>query len=152
MKKNRLIIILWFTLSAGTVNAQTMQLPAVMADNVNSFDNTIAAQTLLSDGVAADQTINTNPADKLNMIASPNPFTSQTVITCYFPEKGKFLLGIRNMFGESVRLIEDYVEQEGNHCVEVTGDNLRSGIYTAMLIFKTKDNVMMKTIRLVYSQ
>ena len=86
------------------------------------------------------------------MVSSPNPFKDRTLITCTFPETGKFILEIRNMFGETVKNIEDNVGQKGTQTMEVTSEHLKPGIYTAMMMFKTSQNVMIKTIRIVYTQ
>jgi hypothetical protein len=56
------------------------------------------------------------------------------------------------MFGETIKSFEINVEQEGCQTMEVTSENLRPGIYTAMLVFKTSDNVTMKTTRMVYTK
>jgi hypothetical protein len=56
------------------------------------------------------------------------------------------------MFGETVKTIEDNVTQQGDKSIEVSSERFRPGIYTAMVIFKTSKNVMIKTIRIVYNQ
>jgi hypothetical protein len=152
MKKITWMLCLLFAVSIRMICAQTLQSPAAIIDKANGSDYNLAVNSMLPDATPAEISGTPYQADKLNMISSPNPFTNQTLITCCLPAKGKLTLEIRNMFGETVRSIEDNVEQEGNHSIEVTSDQLRPGIYSAMLIFKTRDNTIMETIRIVYSQ
>jgi hypothetical protein len=152
MKKFALMLCLLFTISIGMIHAQTSQAPASIPGNDNSYTFTLPADPMVTPAAPADLTITPPQADKLTMVSSPNPFTSRTEITCVLPVKGKLTLVVRNMFGETVRTIEENVEQEGTCSMEVTSEHLRPGIYTAILVLKTSDNVMMKTIRIVYNQ
>jgi hypothetical protein len=152
MKKNAFILFLLFTIPQGMIYSQTMLLPTVLTANDNSSNVTFTADPLLPAATPADIPGTQCHADKLTMTSSPNPFVSQTVITCFLPSKGKLMLAIRNMFGETIKTIEDNIEQPGNYSLELTSEHFKPGIYTAMLVLKTGDNVMMKTIRIVCNQ
>jgi hypothetical protein len=141
-----------FAASIGMTHSQITQGPAAILSSDNISEYTSTADSDSPDAKTAEPSGSTSQAGKLTMVASPNPFTSSTEITCDLPDKGKLMLGIRNMFGETVKTIEIIAEQEGSQSIEVTSEHLRPGIYTAMLVFKTSDNVMMKTIRIVYTK
>ena len=152
MKKITLILCLLFAISIGMIYSQTMQVPAAIVYTDNTSDNLYIGDRVLPDASKAKSNITSHQADKLTMLSSPNPFTNRTMVTCFIPVKGKFVLGIRNMFGETVKTIENIVDREGSYNIEVTSEHLRPGIYTAILVLKTSNDVMMKTIRLVYNQ
>jgi hypothetical protein len=152
MKKFTLILILLFAVSIRMVFSQTAQYAATITANDNLFDYALSADPMLPDMVQPDLASTTSLADKLTMVASPNPFTSRTTINCFLPVKGKLTLEIRNMFGATIKTIEETIDQVGTHSTEVTSEHLRPGIYTTILILKTSDDVLMKTIRIVYNQ
>jgi hypothetical protein len=136
-----------FALLINTMQAQTVQGPAAGSVNNNSDFILPSAMPEGSDLLGV-----THQKDKLTMISSPNPFSSRTVITCDFPSQGKAELGIRNMFGESVNTFITTVEQEGPMTFEVNSEHMRPGVYTALLVFKTGEDMLIKTIRLVYTK
>ncbi len=135
--------------SAGTLFAQSMQLPSDLLTGSGDGEYSALKDPVLPQVAPGNTAGKTERIGKLTMISSPNPFTTRTVITCTLPEKGKLTLSVRNMFGECVKTIESNVEQEGNQTFEVTSEQLRPGIYTVMLALKTSDNMLFKTIRLV---
>jgi hypothetical protein len=151
MKQIALTLCLLFTVTIGMICAQPMQpataIPGIENGSIYAF-SMVPPQP---DAIPASL-VPVIKADQLTMVASPNPFTSRTEITFSLPGKGKVILGIRNMFGETVKTIEENADQEGDHSIEVTSEHLRPGVYTAILILKTSDNVMMKTIRIVCNQ
>ena len=149
MKRISIVFSLVFTLSAGIIHAQTIQGPAAGIGNDNPMEYNIAAAPAMPGTARSTEGVELQPSDKLGLVASPNPFTTRTFISCVLPASGKLSLGIRDMFGETVKTFELNVEQEGAQSMELTSDHLRPGIYTAMLVFKTPDNILMKTIRIV---
>lgn len=152
MKKITLILCLLSAISIRMTYAQPSQAHAAISgeNSVSAFAD--SELSMLPEEPRAGLTDHGQKAVKLTMVASPNPFTSRTAITCYIPVKGKLTLEIRNMFGETVMSTEENVEQEGSHSMDVTSENLKPGIYTAMLRLKTGDNVMMNTIRIVHNK
>ncbi|MCX6306899.1 MAG: hypothetical protein NT040_18185 [Bacteroidetes bacterium] len=152
MKKNVLMLCLLFAFSVRMIYAQTSQAPVPLSDIVSESGYAGTSGAMLPDMPRPALPEIQVPADKLTMTSSPNPFTTHTVISCFLKEKGKLTLGIRNMFGETVKTFEDNIEQLGNHTIDVTSEDLRPGVYTAMLVFKTADNVLIKAIRIVYNQ
>jgi|GEM_PF-2361760 len=152
MKNMTLIFCLLFVFSTRMMYSQSVQVPlAISGDNALSA-NPFAVPSAPAASVLADIENPAHPPVKLTMISSPNPFTSRTTITFTLPDKGKLFLEIRNMFGETVKSLEDNIEQEGSHSMEVTSEHLRPGIYTAIMVLKTNDNVFLKTIRIVCNQ
>jgi hypothetical protein len=152
MKKITLTLCLLFALAIGLINGQTLQVPVNMAGLSEDADYSAVPNPQVSGADKADLTSTPQVADQLTMTATPNPFKDRTLITCSFPATGKLILEVRNMFGETVKTIEDNVTELGDKSMEVTSDRFRPGIYTAMLIFKTSKNVMIKTIRIVNNQ
>lgn len=152
MKNFTMILCFIFAVSVGTLHSQTSQGPAATGSNDPMTGYTLTAGPSSPDAVQPESGGTPSPIGKLTMSASPNPFTARTVITCTLPGKGKLAMGVRNMFGETVRTFDLNVEQEGSQALEMTSDQLRPGIYTAMLVFKTADNVLMKAIRIVYTK
>jgi hypothetical protein len=152
MKKIALMLCLLFALSIRMIYSQTMELPAAYTGNDDGAGYVFSADPAMPDATPAQLTTASAQPEKLTMNSSPNPFTSATQITCCFPAKGKLILEIRNMFGETVKTITENVDQEGDHSTEVSSEHLRPGIYTAIAVFKTSDNVLTKTIRIVCNQ
>ncbi len=152
MKKNTLIVSLLFLVSIGLTCAQTTPIVNAAYSGNNDSEYTVIQLPALPGATPAELTAKASVPGKLTMTASPNPFTNLTVITCTLPEKGKLVLGIRDMFGETVKTIEVAVEEAGAKSIEVTSENLRPGIYTAMLAFKTVDNLMINVVRIVYTK
>jgi hypothetical protein len=152
MKKIKQLFCLALVFSSLGVYAQTMDIPVSIATDNADHGNLQSVTVISAEPAAAAITSQYLPAVKLSMVSCPNPFTNRTSITCYLPVKGKLTLEIRNMFGETVNTIEDNVEKEGTCSLEVTSEHLRPGIYTALLMLKTSDNVMTKSIRIVCNQ
>jgi hypothetical protein len=152
MKKFSLILCLLFAVSVRMIYSQTAQLASGVTLNDNISDYSLLMEPILPDVVMSDQSIASPRAEKLTMVACPNPFTNRTIINCFLPVKGKLTLEIRNMFGSTVKTTELNIDQDGTHSIEITSEHLRPGIYTAMLILKTSDDMLMKTIRIVYNQ
>lgn len=152
MKTITRTLCLLFALMIGEINAQTQQINVNIAGSDNGTDYSTTIDPIVPDATQADLTSAPQATDQLTMIASPNPFKERTVITCSFPATGKLILEIRNMFGETVKTIEENVSQTGDKSIEVSSERFRPGIYTAMLMFKTSKNVMTKTIRIVYNR
>lgn len=152
MNRFTLILCLLFVFSIRMMQAQSSQVAAVIPD-----DNTVTTQPVALNSLLADQAVNgltgqPRQALRLDMVASPNPFSTRTMITFSLPAKCKLRMEIRNMFGETVKSMEENVDTEGSHSLEISSEHLQPGIYTAMLIVKTDDNMIMSTIRLVYNQ
>jgi len=141
-----------FAFSIQAIYAQPSQSPVAITGNDNVPEYTLAVNPILPVVTPAEITSTSPQTDKLTMVSSPNPFTTRTTITCFLPSKGKLMLEIRNMFGETVKTDEQNVDQEGTLNLEVTSERLRPGIYTAVLTLKTSENVMTKNIRIVYNQ
>ena len=152
MKKVLFIFCLLSAFSIGVIFAQPSQSPVMINGNDNVSEYTLPVNPVLPDITPTEMTSTSQPADKLTMVSSPNPFTGRTTLTCVLPSKGKLMLEIRNMFGETVKTDEENVEQEGTRNIEVTSERLRPGIYTAVLTLKTNDNVLTKNIRIVCKQ
>jgi hypothetical protein len=152
MKKITLMLCLLFVFSMRLLFAQTLHLPLIIEEKSDKSEYSLVAVASTQVPVPAEMNTTFAALDKISMTSSPNPFTTRTQVTCCLPSKGKLSLGIRNMFGETVKTRESNVEQEGDCVLEVTSENLRPGVYTAILVFKTSDNVLTKTIRIVYNQ
>ena len=152
MKKIALMICVLIAFSIGMVHSQTSFGPVAGTTSEYEFNNGVVQGSILPIAIPAELPAAALTVDKISMVASPNPFTARTTINCILPAKGKLTLGIRNMFGESVKTLEENILQEGSHLIEVTSEHLRPGIYTAMLVFRTNDDVVIKTIRIVFNQ
>jgi len=85
----------------------------------------------------------------LTLSSHPNPFSGNTMITYNLPFTGKITLEINSIMGVKMTTLVNETQPEGTHMVKFDMYNLNSGIYTATLKLITKDDVLIRTIKLV---
>ncbi len=68
----------------------------------------------------------------------PNPFNSVTIISYSIPKEGKISIKIYNSLGELIKIIADGFVSAGFHKVNLSSDDLPSGIYLYKLQTETK--------------
>ncbi|MFZ4521485.1 MAG: hypothetical protein ACOYNC_07260 [Bacteroidales bacterium] len=152
MKKISVVLCFLFTVSIRMAVAQTAQVPLPGITHETETGYVYLVKPLLPEAVPAETAIRSGDNGMLTITSSPNPFTSHTLISCNLPEKGKMTLGITNMFGEVVKTFDENIMQAGTQVTDITAENLQPGIYTALLVFRTSDQVLMKVLRIVYTR
>jgi hypothetical protein len=152
MKKNMMITGLLLVFSMGNLFAQTGMMPAGLVDDKTESGSIIPINPAFPEHTTIVLNDVPDSDGKLSVVISPNPFSNHTSFICHLPAKGKLTLKIYNMFGESMMSFEDIIEEEGSHSIEMNSATFHPGIYTAMLVFKTRDNVVMRAVRMVCNQ
>jgi GxGYxYP putative glycoside hydrolase C-terminal domain/GxGYxY sequence motif in domain of unknown function N-terminal/Secretion system C-terminal sorting domain len=70
---------------------------------------------------------------RLELRASPNPFSDQTEVSFFMPVPGKTKLTLYNALGQQVEKIMEADEVAGGHLISVNTSNLPSGFYYFLL-------------------
>jgi hypothetical protein len=147
--KTILFAFLFLTAPVSFLRAQETSAPAIPAHEATGIASAGGEQQSGSITTFPATPASETAADGLSVGATPNPFISKALITCTLPDKGKLTLGIRNMFGESVKLYEAAVPEAGNWTANLSSESLKPGLYAVTVVFRTADRVMVKTVRII---
>jgi hypothetical protein len=80
---------------------------------------------------------------------APNPFSGESEIPCYFPEKGRVSLRITDITGRQAGSVIISEQEKGFHYFTVHARDLIPGIYNYTLEFEGKTREQSKTFKMV---
>ncbi|MCD4731771.1 MAG: hypothetical protein K8R74_14290, partial [Bacteroidales bacterium] len=79
----------------------------------------------------------------------PNPFYNETIFNYYLPDMSYVQIEVLNSLGEKIFTSINYNEKEGCHKLKFASNKLQPGFYTAMIMVKTKNNLMSSSIKII---
>ena len=82
----------------------------------------------------------------------PNPSRNFAIFSFSLPKEGTVTLDIVNLFGSKVSDVIDEVMVPGNYTVKFDTYNLPNGVYSASLKFKTRENELIRTNKLIINR
>lgn len=130
-----------FTLAGDPLNELADAKYDVIAHAVLSIDVVNAVAVGISDPGTEEV--------MLSLSAFPNPFSQSTTIAYTLPFDGEVTIMINSMVGTSVIKLVSEPQTQGNHTVKFNTEGMESGVFTATLMLKSKDDQMYKTIKLI---
>ncbi|MEI7980393.1 MAG: T9SS type A sorting domain-containing protein [Bacteroidota bacterium] len=93
-------------------------------------------------------------AKTFSLVNYPNPFKNTTTIAYTLPEAGQVRLVITDMFGKTVSVLVDAMEEAGNHTVVVNPDNvnLSQGVYLYKIDVTGTTDTYSKVNKLIFQK
>jgi hypothetical protein len=88
-------------------------------------------------------------ANKLTFANYPNPFKESTNFVYNLPVDGKVILEIFDMVGNKIETLLNENQYMGRHLISYDMNNIRPGIYTAVVTVKKEDLSMSRSIKLI---
>jgi len=79
----------------------------------------------------------------------PNPFAGQTTFAYSLPVEGMVIFEIRNMLGNTVKTLENEIQEKGSHLLKFDAASLAPGIYTAIIRLSCNSKEMLRSIKIV---
>ncbi|MEI6899003.1 MAG: T9SS type A sorting domain-containing protein, partial [Bacteroidota bacterium] len=96
--------------------------------------------------------VDQNYGELFDISCHPNPFTTISTISYFIPTDGNVSLEIFNMLGSKVATIVNGEQSAGRYTKVLDGTELNPGVYTVVLRFENKEDVMRRTIKLVHDK
>ncbi len=83
---------------------------------------------------------------------TPNPFSSDTKISYVIPENSYVKLELLNFVGQEVAVLEEGMQQAGNHSHTLSGDLLKDGIYFCKIVVTSNSQQYTQTRKMILSK
>ena len=92
--------------------------------------------------------------DGITLLNYPNPFRNNTTIAYSLPKEGHVKLTISNLYGQTIKTLEDKTASMGSHSVFVDPAelNIPAGIYIYKLCFEADNMAETKTNKMVFTR
>ena len=104
-----------------------------VATNSTKAGGTIYSQPINSIITGIDENIAVK--ENVNLIQNyPNPFNEECKISYYISKKQHVEIDLYDMFGRKIKALEKGVQEMGEHTLNISGNDLASGVYTVVLI------------------
>lgn len=87
--------------------------------------------------------------DEIKLETLQNPFKNQLQLKYYLQKKGVIQVKIFNLLGNNVFTSKICEKDKGNYELNIDTSHLNSGLFTVMLIEKTKSELLIKSIKVI---
>lgn len=87
--------------------------------------------------------------DEIRLETLKNPFKNQLPLKYYLPKNGIVQIKIFNLLGDNVFTSKNYEKNKGSYELSLNASHLNGGLYTVMLIVKTKSELSIKSIKVI---
>jgi len=77
----------------------------------------------------------------------PSPTNNYTMINYTFPFVGQITMEIHNLMGETVNILLNEMQAEGEYSLKFDSEILKPGVFIANIKFKNEDFELMKCIK-----
>jgi hypothetical protein len=143
--------ILSLTMTAKEPLATATQIFNILPGS--EFANVIAQKFDNFDLKMAD-VLTPNGKNEFSIFNYPNPFNTSTKIVYTLPESGKVHLVLTDMYGKTLRVLADGMQNAGTYTVLVSNSdlNLSSGVYLYKIEVNAASNKYMKVNKMILNQ
>ena len=87
--------------------------------------------------------------DVLRFYSHPNPFYNETTFSYYLPAVSNVQIEVLNSLGEKVFTSVNYNKKEGRYKLTFSSNKLQAGFYTAIIMVKTKNYMISRSIKII---
>jgi len=90
--------------------------------------------------------VNTN---KLNLLAYPNPCSTELHLNFFLPCAGNFLITLQSVIGETILYMKESILNPGNQTLILNTTSVKPGLYMLVLKLEDDNNLMIATEKIV---
>jgi hypothetical protein len=96
--------------------------------------------------------VDVDAIDGLSFKNYPNPFNQNTMLSYSMPVEGNVTIDIYNLTGSRVARIENGNQTEGEYTCNWDARNMPNGLYIAMIVVKTSDDVLRQQVKMLLNK